>query len=323
MSVSLVTYPVVTASGKVYNIFPGFSSVELQFKREDLAIVSISQGTDNRIVVTVSGDITSSLAIGEWFYLYAEGVSHIYEGVYQVYDISFSSPNTVIEIDDQYIQAATTGYINYKQNWYLEAKLVDKDNNLILKYPALLQNDGSPDGIVTINTSMLVDFLKNEILSASGELVNAREECKVMYREVWREDDTQSFTLVDEYPIVIIFSADETEIEDFINSFEFPRLYEGYDFFLNFLHSLENETGKRIQVTFDELDINKTNITTNNLLVDFNVDDFGILQANFEDNPNPIDDDTRYIVFNANTSSQADYETGDYNDNDYQTINTP
>lgn len=323
MSVSLTTYPVYIASGKVYNIFPGFSPVELEFKREDLAIISISQGTDNHILVTVSGDITSSLAVGEWFYLYAVGASHVYEDVYQVYDITFSSPNTIIEIDAQYIQAATIGYINYKQNWYMEAKLVDKDNNLILKYPALLQNDGSPDGIVTINTSMLVDFLKNEILSSSGELTNARDECKVMYREIWREDDTAVFTLVDEDPIVIIFSADETEIEYFINSFEFPRMYEGYDFFLNFLHSLENESGKRINVTFDELDINKINITTGNLLVDFNVDDFGILQANFADNANPIDDDTRYIVFNANTSNKADFLTGDFDDNDFQTINTP
>ena len=116
MAVTLISYPVVSSSGKVRNIFAGFAPVELEFKREDLAIVSISQGADNRIVVTVSGDITTSLNVDEWFYLFAEGISHTYEGVYQVYSIAFSSPNTIINIDAEYIQAATSGYINYKQN---------------------------------------------------------------------------------------------------------------------------------------------------------------------------------------------------------------
>jgi hypothetical protein len=323
MAVSLVTYPVITSSGKVRNIFAGFAPVELEFKREDIQIVSISSGTDNRIVISVSGDITGSLSVNEWIYYYAEGTTHTYEGVFQVYDINYSAPNTLIELNEQYIEAATTGYVNYKQNWYLESKLVSPDNSLILKYPQVLQNDGSPDGVVEVNTSMIVDFLENQIETTSQEITDSRDECLVMYREVWREDDTQSFTLVDQEFIIIIYAAEDSEIESFVNKFDYPRMYEGYPFMLNMLHSLENESAKRISITFDEQNINGTDITNDNPLINFENEDFGILQANFADNVNPINSATRFITFNMNSISEPDYLTGDYNDNDYLTINTP
>ena len=102
-----------------------------------------------------------------------------------------------------------------------------------------------------------------------------------------------------------------------------PKIWDGYPFSINLIHSNQNESGKRVAVSFDELDINESIITSNNLLINFEASDFGILQANFEDNTNPIDDTTRYIRINANSSGSADYETGDYNDTDYLTINTP
>ena len=81
--------------------------------------------------------------------------------------------------------------------------------------------------------------------------------------------------------------------------------------------------GNRMVATFDELDINQDNITIDNPLIDFGINDFGILQTNFADKQKVIEDNTRFIKFNINTSVIADYETGDYNDTDYLTVNTP
>jgi hypothetical protein len=323
MSVTLTTYPVVTSSGKVRNIFAGFQAVELEFKREDIALVSVSSGTGPKILIDVAGDITGSLNVGEWVYLYAEGSTYTYDSVFQITDVTYNAPNTEILVDGDFIETSSTGYVNYKQNWYLESKLVDPDNNNIKVYPELLQNDGNPDGVVKVNTSMVVDFLENQILTTSQEVTNARKQLQVMYRETWREDDSATFTLVDEDPIVIIFAADDSEIEDFVNSFEFPRIYEGYPFLINILHSLENYVGKRVKVTFDELDINKDDIVTDNPLTNFGPEDYGILQVNFNDNVKTIESNTKYIVFNAESSDLADFETGDFNDNDFYTINTP
>jgi hypothetical protein len=323
MSVTLVSYPVTTSSGKIRNIFPGFSPVELEFKREDTAIVDVSQGVDYKILISIAGDITSLLNVGEFVYLFSQGTTFLYEGNYKILDLTYSSPNTEVTVDTYFIELSTGGYCNYKQNWYLEAKLVKPANNLITIYPALLQNNGSPSGEVNVNTSMLVDFLKNEIFETSKEIVNCREECKVMYREVWREDDNNSFSLVDQYQIVIIYSAELAEIESFVNGFEIPKIFEGYPFAINLIHSTLNQFGKIIAITFDELDINQTEITGDNPLSDFAVQAFGILQTNFNDNQIAINSSTRYINLNARSLSSVDYLTGDYNDNDYLTINTP
>lgn len=323
MAVTLTTYPVVTSSGKVRNIFAGFNPVELEFKREDAAIATVSQGVDNKILIDIAGDITGSLAIGEWVYLYAEGATFTYNNVYQIITLAFNSPNTEITVDAEFIEISSTGYCNYKQNWFLESKLVNIDNNDILQYPSLLQNDGSPSGIINVNVSSLVDFLKNDIETTSQEITSSRDVCKVMYRESWREDDTDTFTLVNQEPIIIIFAAEDSEIESFANGFDNPRLYEGYPFFINTIHSTENQSGKRIRVTFDELDINGANIIVGNQLITFNVDDIGILQSNFNDKVKAIESNTRFIAFNANSISNPDYETVDYNDTDYLTINTP
>ena len=325
MPVTLTKYPVTISSGKVRNIFAGFNPVELEFKREDIAIIDVSQGLDDKILISISGDITANLTIGEYIYLYSVGTSYVYDGSFQIIDLDYSNPNTEITVDGDFIEVSTGGYCNYKQNWYLEAKLVDPDNNNIKVYPQILQNDGNPNGMVEINTSMLVDLLKNEIKETSQQIYNARKSCQVMYREVYREDDNDitKFTLVNQTPIIIIFAAENKEIEDFICGFDTPRIYAGYPFWINLLHSLFNYSGMRAKILFDELDINENSITTNNLLINFNASNFGILQANFKDNTKIIEQNTKFIRFGANSSGSADYATGDYNDTDYLTINTP
>ena len=59
MSVTLTSYPVVTSSGKVRNIFAGFQAVELEFKREDAVVVDVTQGANNKILISINGDIRS------------------------------------------------------------------------------------------------------------------------------------------------------------------------------------------------------------------------------------------------------------------------
>lgn len=320
MSVTLVDYPVVTESGKVKNIFAGFEAVELGFKREDIVVVSVTQGVDNQILISVAADITGSLNIGEWVYLYSVGSTFVYDGVFQIVSLSFSSPNTEITVAGEFIEVSATGYCNYKQNWYLECKLVNPDNNDVKVYQNLLQNDGNPNGEVKVNTSMVVDFLKNEFLEQSGEVSNGRERLKVMYRESWREDDTATFLLVDQYSIVIIFAAENEEIETFVTGFEVPKIWAGYPFFANMLHSLDNYAGERVSIQFDELDINKDDITNNNNLVDFGSSAHGLLQVNFLDNQKTIETNTRYIRFNAFTSAVGDFKAGDFKTGDFKTV---
>jgi hypothetical protein len=317
MSVTLTSYPVTTESGKVKNIFAGFDAVEVEFDRQDASIVSVTQGADNQILISIATDITGSLNVGEWVYLYAAGSTFTYDNVYQITDLTYSAPNTEITVDGDYIETASIGYCNYKQNWYLESKIVNPDNNDVKVYPELLQNDGNPNGEVKVNVSMVVDFLKNEFLEQSGEVTNARKQLKLMTRESWREDDTDTFALVAGESIVVIFAAENAEIETFVTGFDVPKMWAGYPFFVNMLHSLENHVGERVSVEFDELDINTDEITTGNLLFDFSGSAYGILQTNFSDNQKDIEDNTRYIRLNAFTSGLGDFKAGDFKAGDF------
>jgi hypothetical protein len=320
MAVSLISYPVQIISGKMANLFPGFSPVEIEFKREDIQIISVSAGADNKILITVlAADVFGLIFPGEGLYLYAEGNTYTYDLSAKLITQTPGSPNWTFLIDAEFIEAAASGYMNFRQDWYLECKLVNEDNNSLLEYPALIQNDGTPSGIIKVNTSRMVDFLKNEILSTSQEVTNARKKCKLMYREVYRIHDTEVFVLLDDVPIIIVYAADEISPEKFLNKFEIPKMWAGYPFLINLAHSLENTTDSGIDVKFDELDINKDNLTLNNHLISFDVNKFGFLQSNFNDNIKTIEDNTRYIQFNAQTRSLIDYEDADYESTDYIT----
>ncbi len=322
MPVALTKYPVTVQNGIINNVFAGFQAVELEFERKDIVIVAVGLGVDSKVLIEVLGNITDSLKLGESIYLFAVGASFTYDLSAKVLTIVFVGPNTKITIDSPFIQTSSDGYINYKQNYFLEAKLVDINNNDILIYPSLLSDDGSPSGDLKINISPIVDFLSNDILAVSGEILTSREQFKVMFREVWREDQVQAFVLIDDTPIVIVYSADQHSTEKFVNQFLVPKLWSGYPFALAILHSLQNSTDRRFDIRFDELDINLENINTNNMLHIFEISEYGFMQANMSNNNKAIEDNTRFLRFNIDSSSEADYATGDYNDTDYLTINT-
>ena len=88
---------------------------------------------------------------------------------------------------------------------------------------------------------------------------------------------------------------------------------------LNMLHSNSNYDGERISIEFDELDVNKTDISSDNPLFVFNNNDFGLVQTNFADNVTAINNNTRYIRFTSKLSNLGDFATIDFDDNDFFT----
>lgn len=345
MAIEILTYPVEKKDGQVINLFAGFQDVEIQFQRKDNTNISIGESGGN-IELTVNNlDITSYLNVGEPVYIYAAGATYTYNGSYNIVSINFASPNTIIVLDGQYIENASSGYCNFYQNYFLEAKLVNADNSNILQYPSPIADDGSNAGLIKINTSMLVDGLDNDILLKSGQVESSRNMCKVVVREVYRENQTNPFVALNTInnpfedgtilttPIIIVYAADNSEDDkdydlgyiipdNFVNRFSEPKIWDGYPFSLSLARSQQNKLGTMF-VNFNELDINKEQITSGNYLHNFKSTDYGLLQVNFNDKNIEIDSKTRYIEFTNDISGQADYQTGDYNDNDYQTINTP
>ena len=319
MSLTLIKYPVYTESGKVFNIFAGFQPVEIEFKREDITTINISSGINNKILIEVVGDITSNLNVGEWVYLYAVGNTFTYNNSYKILSLNYSAPNSEITVDGDFIEIASTGYLNYKQNYFVEAKIVDVSNNDVKLYPYFINDDGTASGVVKINVSGVVDYLNTEILQTSGQVNNNANRFKIMYREVYRENTSASFVLLNQTPIIITRAAENSDPEKFVSKFETPKIWAGYPFNLSLLHSPENSFGLRLKVLFDQLDINTDVINSENPLFSFDPNLKGFGQVCFNDNQNVIDSNTKYIQFNLNSANLPDYDSNDYDSNDYLT----
>jgi len=310
--INLVSYPVEINSGKINNMFAGFDDVNIEFKREDLSVFSIGSGPDNKILITLSGDYLGVLFVGEWLYLFATGINYIYDNSFKIISIDYSSPDTEILVNGDFIESASVGYINYKQDYFVETKLVNVDNNAIRQFSETISDDGNASGEITINVNNPVNYLESDILDNSGLVSNSVNRFKVMYREVWRENQTEVFILIDEEPIYILYNAELNGIEKINNKLEEPIIWDGYPFSFSLFHSLENNSGLTYEATFNEMDINKNNLTTENFINTFKTLDFGQMQANFTDKTTELNENTRYINFNINAFVLSDYDSLEY-----------
>lgn len=317
---NLISYPTSIESGKIKNILSGFQNNFIEFKREDISINSIGAGLNNKISVTIENiDLTSFLNVSEFVYIYAETLNFFYDGSFEILDIEYINNDTIILLNTEFFEISMQGYINYKQNYFVEYKLVNVSNNNVLMYPYSLSEDGKSNGEIKLNINNAVDFLSSNINNISGYIQNSSVKFKVMYREVYRENETENFTLINELPLIVIYSAENVNVEEITNKFNEPIIFEGYPFFLNFIHSDENYNLSNIDVLFNELDINKNELTTNNYITTFNRDLFGVLQISFNDKTKAIENETEYIEFILNDVDLPDYSPTDYNSNDYKT----
>lgn len=313
MSLTLESYPVYTEGINTVNIFPGFKPIDIEFSRLDLAITGVTQAADNRINVDVTTDISASLSAGEFIYLYSEGVTYTYNKTYEVISVTA----TDIVLDGDYIEAGTAGYINYKQNYAVEMILTDPDNSAINLLDFTLKQTGTNAGVIIFDVSIINDLNSQDFEDqlTGREIEEGRIKFNVKYREIWREDATAIYTTVDN-PIIALFATEDIEIEKFNNPFVIPVLYAGYPTGIGFIHSDSNSEDLVIKVTFDELDINQTDITTDNPLRQFDIGDYGVLLSTTEDTSLTLNENTKYVRLNANSSGQPEYEPTEYS-NEY------
>lgn len=316
MSLTLTTYPAYNEGTKKINIFPGFKPCEIEFSRQDLTIDTISQAANNRVQVNISTDLTSSLNAGEFIYIYSEGVGYTYNTTGEI--ISITSTEIILDLD--FIVTSTGGYTNYKQNYNVEMKLTDPDNFDIDLLGVTLKQTGDNSGNIVFDVSIINDLNCQQFVEqlTGREVDEGRIKFNVKYREVWREDNTVSFTEKDE-PIIVLFATENFTVETFSNPFSEPILYAGYPSGIGFIHSDANYVDQAVKITFDELDINKTDITTDNVLKQFNATDYGVLLATSEDTSLVLNQNTKYIRINASTGGVPEYEPTEYS-NEYNIV---
>ena len=324
MSVTLVTNPVQTVGSEVLNLFAGFQPCEFIFKREDMAISLVEQGTDDTILINIPDDLSSYLAVGESIYLYALGnvTGYEYDGNFEILELGTNT----IRVDGDFIEQAGAGYINYKKNYYLEVQVIDANNNNVKLLPFTLRDNGDSAGNITIDVSIVNDQNIVEILQESDfstynglVLIDSRIRFKIQYREVYDEATGNYTTITDE--IILIYASEQPEREELMNDLISPFLYRGYPFMVALNHSNSNLEKSCVNVLYDTLDINQYDIDVNNLIYRFNSqNDYGILICHFDKSiSSGFASNVEFVRFKAEFASLPEYNPEEYTALEYKT----
>ena len=313
MSLSLINTPVTPTD----NVLAGFLPQLLEFKREDITVIDVTQGANNTILVRVTGDITSDIAAGESVYLYSQGLTSDYDGSGVVISAVFAAGQTTLNIDIQFVEIANGGYMNYLQEWFVEVELVDIGNTNKSILPYTIRDDGTPSGIASVDISAANDLNEEVFPLVGGVGVESRQKFTAKYRESWRGNNEQAYTLTGE-DYIVQFSTEELANNEIVNDFEIPRLYIGYPAAIAFIHSDLNFTDK-VGLRIDELDLNKNNIITDTQIRQFGAGAYGYLYGGSEDVQIELNQNTEYLRIKYASEPLADYKAGDYKAGDYKT----
>ncbi len=308
MALNLISSPIVTESGIIKNLFAGFLPVNYIFKREDLQITSIGAGVDQYSRIVIGTDLTSELSVGDSIYLSAESVSGY---TYESTGIITAITTTTIDVDIAFIESSTSGYINYKKNWYLEAQLINKDNSLIKILPFSIKNNGDLEGNVILDVSF-GNQKNTQAFDFSSQFMDEPSiSFKIQYKEVY-EGSSESFTEINE-TICLVFATIQPDQESFLNSLDNAEFYQGYPFGAILAHTEDNNDEVGLLISYDELDINLNNVTTDNNIGTQTAEVDGFLFANL-DKDITYDSTTEFVKFKAEYTATLPFFDGTFFD---------
>jgi hypothetical protein len=308
MALTLVTNPVGSAASK---FFAGFQKCEVVFKREDLAVIDIEAGTGGA-KINHAGDLSSLLAAGDIIFIHSAGVNYTYNGSFEILTIVAGE----ITINTPYIESATGGYINYLKNWFLELQCVHPtlpDVNLL---PFSLESDGDAAGNVVIDVSIINELnIRRSSIIAQGAIPESSVDFEIKYREVYA-GSSNAFTLVDNKLFIIVHAINTPNELEILNHFDEPHLYLGYPSALVIANKAMT-AGSDIQLNYNELNINKAIISSDNLgVVDSDVNSLLLWKWH---GTATVDGNTKYIEFEIDVQGVFDFKDPDFDYPDFVT----
>jgi len=300
MALTLLTNPVGSAASKV---FAGFLPVKFLFKREDLEVDDTESGTGG-VKINISSDLTSYLSVGDAVYIYSEGTNYTYDGTGTILEITAIA----ITIDIPFIEVSTGGYINYFKNYYVELQCVNPtlpDVNLL---PFSLQSDGDSAGNISVDVTIVNDLNSQRGVITEGHIPESVKEFEVKYRQVY-EGSSESFTLINNKLIILLYATKTPESEIILNQFDSPKLYLGYPAALVILKEADPASSK-MTLIYKELDLMQSEIDSGSLTeLDSDVNGFILWKwpSDVE-----VNEQTKYIEFNFDVDVSFDFAETDF-----------
>jgi hypothetical protein len=307
MALNLVTNPVGSGSSK---FFAGFQPCEFVFKREDIAVIDVEAGTGGA-KFNHAGDLTTVLAVNDVIYVYSEGTNYTYDGPFEILEIAAGE----ITVDTAFIESATGGYMNYLKNYHVELQCVHPTLSAFNLLPFSLQSDGDAAGNVVIDVSIINELNEQRGAISESYLSAGVTEFEVKYREVY-EGSSNSFTLVDNKLLIMLFAIDEPVTGEVLNQFDLPKLFLGYKAALVIANeALIAETTK--ELVYSELDINE-NIIDSGTLGSLDADVNGFLMWEWTAAAS-VSQNTKFIRFDVDVEAFFDFAATDFDYPDFLT----
>lgn len=299
MILTLTTNPVAGTS----QIFAGFEKIEFIFKREDIAITSVTSGTGGA-KISHSGDLTSYLSAGDTIYFYSEATNMTYDTSATILSIIAGE----ITVDEPYIETGGAGYMNYFKNYYVELQCVNPDNTDVNLLPFSLESDGDAAGNITIDVSIMNDLNAQRGIIAKEHLSDSVQIFQVKYRQVY-DGSSESFIELTTKTLIVLYCTDTPESEEIINDLDLPKIYLGYPVAFCVAH-YAGDPGETVELTYNEKDINNNNIASGTL---------GTLNAGLNgfllwewDKDTSVDSQTKYIDFEFEFEATFDFADPDF-----------
>jgi len=319
MSITQTSWPVTGAGTNLQNIFPSFKTLPVDFKRVDDTVASLSSGTGGLVQMVFSNAFDVDLVAGNYIVWESDGYSLRSSRIEQIIN------TTTILIDEVFTNAnAANSFVNYRKNYYLEARFVEKNTttneqtNVVLVLDEHSRVPNTLEGDILLDMSVIGDLITTDFSISSGLISNFFQEFKMQYRESYQGQRNLSWNSPSQDDnIMVAISADTVPFNDFTDK-DFEGLFfaDAYPSFLTYIRSDINDTDPNTQLLFTlhQYAIDKTILQSDVIASFTNIS--GVIGL-FAD-PATIGNSTVFIRMVASVvTSTGQYDTGQYDSSQY------
>jgi len=314
--ITQLDYPVTGSVGTYQNIFPSHQALNVNFARKDVFINSIASGTGGVVELTLSAALDGNIAVGDFIVWESDGYSLRTSRI-----LDIISP-TVIEVDEVFTSSdATNGFVNYRKNWFLEARFVAKDTptdqqaNVELVINDFSQVPSSLEGLVSLDLSVIRDVLSADFSLQSEIVDNLFKEFKFQFRESYETNRDAAWVSPNpDLPIMLVMASKPVVFNDFINSDQF-KFIQDYPLVTSYIYSDINDNGSNtLTFSLSQYTLSKSFISSFDV-ISF-TDQSGLINLFID--PSTLDPAAVFIKFEVEkTTNNAQYDPSQYDPSQY------
>jgi len=317
MALNSISYPVTGTAGAYSNIFPSQRPLDFTATRKDVGITSISSGAGGVVQIEAAATLTD-IAVGDYITWGTDA-----------YTARSSRVTAVIAVDTIEVDAlfsstnVTNGFLNYKKNWFLEIRYVEKDSatddqDAIALFDFNAKYNSSIVGLVSANIALPYVFLVPDFdTTANGFNTGLYTEYKIQFRESWENNRSELWESPStDIKIMLVHGTEDIEPLKFSDYGQLKRYVRGYPLMTTFIYSDVNDGvgGNQITLLITEYTIDKLLVTDYTLatLSNFN----GVYSLVID--PSTLDASTVFIeLVSEYVADIGQYDPDDYDPSDY------